>query len=84
MVFAVGVNAMAKQTNSIFTCIAGVGLGGRGGRVRHGGAEEDGRVVHIDLEPIHIALIQVVDLERKVEYFMDLANTSESNGRKIL
>ena len=42
MVFAVGVNAMAKQRNRIFTCIAGVGLGGRCGGVRHGRTQEDG------------------------------------------
>ena len=69
MVVAVGVNAMAKrtnkQTNRIFTCIAGVGLGGRCGGVRHGRTQEDGRVVHIDLETIYVALIQVVYLEQR-------------------
>ena len=44
------------------TCIAGVGLGGQGGCVGHGCAEERRRVVNIDLEPVHIALVQVVDL----------------------
>merc|ERR1719507_2534902 len=42
--------------------IAGVGLGGQGWGVGHSGAEEGRRVVHIDLETIHIALIQVVYL----------------------
>ena len=69
MVVAVGVNAMAKrtkkQTNRIFTCIAGVGLGGRCGGVRHGRTEEDGRVVHVDLETVYVALVQVVYLGQR-------------------
>ena len=44
------------------TCIAGVRLGGQGGCVGHGCAEERWRVVDIDLEPVHVALVQVVDL----------------------
>ena len=65
MVFAVGVNAMAKQTNRIFTCIAGVGLGGGGGGVGHGRAQEDGGVVHVDLETVYVALVQVVYLGQR-------------------
>ena len=48
--------------------------------MRHCCAEEDGRVVHIDLEPVHIALVQVVDLES----FMDLAEVeNESKGLQL-
>ena len=54
-----------KQTNREFTCIAGVGLGGSGGGVGHGRAEEDGRFVHIDLETVYVALVQVVYLEQR-------------------
>ena len=45
-----------------FTCVAGVGLGGQGGCVGHGCAKERRRVVDVDLEPVHVALVQVVDL----------------------
>ena len=44
--------------------------------MRHCRAEEDGRVVHVDLEPVHIALVQVVDLES----FMDLAEAEKTSA----
>ena len=31
----------------------------------HGRAQKDGGVVHIDLETVYVALVQVVDLEQR-------------------
>ena len=54
-----------NKKNKEFTCVAGVSLGGRGGCVRHSRAQEDGRVIHIDLETVYVALVQVVYLKQR-------------------
>ena len=59
-----GVSLLQKFNSS---SVAGVGLGGGVGCVGHGGAEEEGGVIHKDLESIHIVVIKIVDLEKKRE-----------------